>query len=311
MSRAGALRWIPPLGLSGCWQMAIDEWLLDRAGREPVAEAAAPLAVLRFYTWSRPTLSLGFHQRRLHQRWIELARRGELQLVRRPSGGRAVLHASELTYALVWPQAPARRREAYRATCAWLQQGFTDLGLPLQFGADPVDPLHPSCFAASTAADLVHHGGGKRIGSAQLWRRGVLLQHGSILLRPDAALWRRVLDEDPPPIEPLSLSPERLIGVLQESARRHLPIATVDWMPQSLSPTEWSAIAARRARYRIDPAGVALDGEGLAPGLPSAIGNERCRPRRAVPRSAQAPGGFTSPELSIDCATGARDNPRG
>ncbi len=213
MSGAGALRWIPPLGLSGCWQMAIDEWLLDRAGREPVAEAAAPLAVLRFYTWSRPTLSLGFHQRRLHPRWIELARRGELQLVRRPSGGRAVLHASELTYALVWPQAPARRREAYRAACAWLQQGFTDLGLPLQFGADPVDPLHPSCFAASTAADLVHHGGGKRIGSAQLWRRGVLLQHGSILLRPDAALWRRVLDEDPPPIEHLSLSPQRLIGV--------------------------------------------------------------------------------------------------
>jgi hypothetical protein len=60
-----------------------------------------------------------------------------------------------------------------------------------------------------------------------------------------------------------------LIGVLQESARRHLPIATADWRPQSLFPTEWSAIAARRARYRIDPARMALETTGGAEGLPS------------------------------------------
>jgi lipoate-protein ligase A len=270
VSRAGALRWISPLHLSGCWQMAIDEWLLDRAVRSSRVDAPSPLAALRFYTWSRPTLSLGFHQRHLHPRWSELARRGEVLLVRRPSGGRAVLHAGELTYALVWPQAPARRREAYRSACAWLQQGFADLGLPLRFGAEVADPLHPSCFAASTAADLVHREGGKRIGSAQLWRRGVLLQHGSILLRPDAALWRRVLDEDPPRIEALGLSPQRLIGVLQESARRHLPIATADWTPQNLTPQEWSSIAARRSRYRIEPAGGAQKATGGTEGLPSA-----------------------------------------
>lgn len=231
--------------------MAIDEWLLDSAVAAASADASrAPSAVLRFYTWSRPTLSLGFHQRRLQPQWLELARRGELALVRRPSGGRAVLHAAELTYALIWPQAPARRREAYRAACAWLQQGFADLGLPLQFGIEPADPHHPSCFATSTAADLVHHDGGKRIGSAQLWRRGVLLQHGSILIRPDGPLWRQVLQEEPPRLQPLSLSPEQLIEALQQAARRHLPIPAADWRLQPLSPAEWSAIAARRARYR-------------------------------------------------------------
>ncbi len=252
MSPAVALRSIPPLRLSGSWQMAIDEWLLDRAVATPT-DAAIPAAVLRFYTWSRPTLSLGFHQQCLQPQWRALAHRGDLQLIRRPSGGRAVLHASELTYALVWPQAPSRRREAYRAACAWLQHGFAELGLPLRFGADPPDPSHPSCFAASTAADLVHGDGGKRIGSAQLWRRGVLLQHGSILLSPEADLWRHVLAEDPPRLEPLILSPDQLIGVLQEAARRHLPIAAADWSVDPLSPQEWSAIAARRSRYRIDP----------------------------------------------------------
>jgi lipoate-protein ligase A len=253
VSPAGSLRWIPPLQLSGCWQMAIDEWLLDRA---LAAGSSAPAAVLRFYTWSRPTLSLGYHQRCLAPRWLELAHRGELQLVRRPSGGRAVLHAAELTYALVWPQAPARRREAYQAACAWLQRGFTELGLPLRFGAEPADPYHPSCFASSTAADLVHDDGGKRIGSAQLWRQGVLLQHGSILLRPDRDLWRRVLGEEPPRLAPLPWSREWLIAALRQAARAQLPIAASQWSEQPLTPAEWTVIAARRARYRIDPSGL-------------------------------------------------------
>lgn len=247
MKEVGALRWIPPLQLSGCWQMAIDEWLLDRVA------LGDPTPVLRFYSWARPTLSLGFHQRALDPRWQQLASCGALQLVRRPSGGRAVLHADELTYALVWPQAPARRREAYQAACAWLQHGFSALGLPLRFGAQPADGRDASCFASSTAADLVHPDGGKRIGSAQLWRRGALLQHGSILLRPDARLWQRVLGEPPPPLQPLVCDPKDLIAALADSARRHLPIASGAWSTLPLAPSEWSAIAPRRSRYRLRP----------------------------------------------------------
>lgn len=250
MSSGANLRWIPPLHLAGAWQMAIDAWLLDRAvGLRSQASGCG--AMLRFYTWSRPTLSLGFHQQLLEPRWLALRRTGELALVRRPSGGRAVLHAGELTYSLVWPQAPFRRQEAYRRTCAWLQAGFASLGLPLVFGTDPAGISRASCFASSTAADLVEAGGGKRIGSAQLWRRGVLLQHGSILLAPPPDLWRRCLGEEPPPLAPLACSREDLIRHLQGAAREHLPLASGAWRPQPLQAQEWSAIAARRGRHQL------------------------------------------------------------
>ena len=251
MSDPGGLRWIPPLRLSGGWQMAIDEWLLDQAtspGRSGITSA-----VLRFYTWSRPTLSLGFHQQRLAPHWLELQRRGVLQLVRRPSGGRAVLHGGELTYALVWPGAPARRREAYRQACRWLEEGFAALGMPLQPGVQPADPHHFSCFASSTAADLVHASGGKRIGSAQLWRRGVLLQHGSILLAPPAELWQTVLLQHPPPLPKLPCGLAELIARLRQAAQQHLPVAAQGICSGGLTPAEWTAIAARRHRYRLGP----------------------------------------------------------
>ncbi|MFM7314761.1 MAG: lipoyl protein ligase domain-containing protein [Cyanobium sp.] len=279
MSARGGLRWIPPLQLSGCWQMAIDEWLLDRAvacsrGRDG-GRGVLPAAVLRFYSWSRPTLSLGWHQRHLKPRWLDLQSRGHLQLVRRPSGGRAVLHAGELTYALVWPGAPVQRREAYHQACSWLQSGFAALGMPLAFGEQKADPDHPSCFASSTAADLVHRGGGKRIGSAQLWRQGVLLQHGSIQLKPDRALWRRVLDEEPPPIPPLDLPTEQLIERLRDAAGQQLNPASGALQEAPLTPAEWSGIATRLERYRVGG------------------------------------GGTTSPEWSIERATAPRARPSG
>ncbi len=156
--------------------MAIDSWLLDQAADAP---SPASGAMLRLYSWERPTLSLGFHQRSIPGRWWELAAAGAIDLVRRPSGGRAVLHAGDLTYALVWPLATPQRREAYTQACEWLRRAFAALGQPLNFGSQAPSRERSSCFATSTAADLVHADGAKRIGSAQLWRRGSLLQHGS------------------------------------------------------------------------------------------------------------------------------------
>ena len=80
------LRWLPPCTLSGPWQMAIDAWLLEQVARDG---RSGPL--LRFYRWSQPTLSLGKHQHTLEERWLQLSREGKLALVRRPSGGSAVL----------------------------------------------------------------------------------------------------------------------------------------------------------------------------------------------------------------------------
>ena len=255
------LRWIPPLRLSGAWQMAIDTWLLDRAAQQGPESCSLNAPVLRFYSWASPTLSLGFHQRRLEPHWLELARRGSLQLVRRPSGGRAVLHSpNDLTYALVWPQAPGRRRKAYRLACGWLQEGFAALGHPLDFGSNPADPLHPSCFASSTAADLVHPDGSKRIGSAQLWRRGTLLQHGSILLAPDQGLWRQLLGDEPPALAPLPCDATQLIANLRRAAASHLSIAAATWREAPLSPAEWSSISSRCGHHRIDPDSPTLPG---------------------------------------------------
>ena len=244
------LRLIPTLELEGCRQMAIDAWLLEHSLDPGVV--ATP--VLRFYRWSRPTLSLGFHQDRIAPHWHHLAAEGQLQLVGRPSGGRAVLHAGELTYALIWPAAPSRRRQAYEQACDWLRQGFAAIGLPLEFGSAPATHQAAGCFASSTTADLIHPCGAKRIGSAQLWRRGHLLQHGSILLDPPAELWWQVFGSAPPALPRLPVSGLELEQVLRRSARQHLPFAgTIPWQNRELSPQDWQAIVQGEGRYRLSP----------------------------------------------------------
>lgn len=208
--------------------MACDAWLLQRA----VAGCREP--VLRFYRWSRPTLSLGYHQRLLEPHWPALAAAGLIDLVRRPTGGRAVLHAGSLTYALIWPAAPRDRIAAYRRACGWLQAGFAGLGLPLQFGSRAGRGQPSNCFALGTSADLCHANGVKRVGSAQLWRRGQLLQHGSVLVAPPAALWQQVFARAAPalpalPWPALSHDPEAQLTALEQhliaAARQQLPAA--------------------------------------------------------------------------------------
>ncbi|CAK6692138.1 lipoate--protein ligase family protein [Synechococcus sp. CCY9201] len=250
-STAQVWRLLPDSALTGTWQMAIDEWMLDQG--QPA---------LRLYRWSRPTLSLGYHQRRLPPHWLALAADGLIDLVRRPTGGRAVLHGcGDLTYALIWPDPPGQRLEAYRLACRWLQHAFAALGLPLQFGNEPSGSqgAHaPNCFASATAADLVDAAGFKRIGSAQLWRRGQLLQHGAILVTPEPELWRQIFGEPPPPPPAGRLS--STLGVedphhplrqqLLTAARSALPGAPVVLQPQPLSDTEWNAVEGRLQRYR-------------------------------------------------------------
>lgn len=219
-------RWwlLPTIEADGAWQMACDTWLLERA----VAGCSEP--VLRFYRWRRPTLSLGFHQRQLEPHWPGLAADGLIDLVRRPSGGRAVLHAGSLTYALIWPQAPRERLTAYRRACGWLQAGFGALGLPLQFGRSALRGQPSHCFALGTAADLCHRNGVKRVGSAQLWRRGQLLQHGSVLVAPPPALWQLVFGSAPAELPLLS-------GSLLAPGRAGDPLAQLEALEQHLIAT--------------------------------------------------------------------------
>lgn len=224
--------------------MAIDVLLLEQ--RAPA---------LRLYSWQRPTLSLGFHQRRIEPHWQGLAAAGIVDLVRRPSGGRAVLHAGELTYALVWPDPSLSRLQAYSRACAWLVDCFATLGLPLQAGRHAVSTQPSSCFATSTAADLVHACGAKRIGSAQLWRSGCLLQHGSILLDPPADLWQLVFGNPPPRLPALPIDRAELELRLIKSAQACLPVAAAGCRINPLSDEEWERITATEASYRLVVAG--------------------------------------------------------
>lgn len=224
--------------------MAIDDWLLD----ELVAGRCGP--VLRLYRWSRPTLSLGWHQHRLEPHWADLPARHGIELVRRPTGGRAVLHAGCLTYALLWPDPPASRSLAYRQACAWLIQAFSDLGQPLDLGTAAALGQRSSCFATSTAADLVHASGAKRVGSAQLWRRGRLLQHGSLLLEPPEVLWKQVFGQPPPALAQLPMADQELETLLRRTAATHL--AGGELISRPLERGELALIEARRARYRWD-----------------------------------------------------------
>jgi lipoate-protein ligase A len=168
--------------------MALDTWLLDQhiAGLQPPA--------LRFYTWQPVSISLGYHQRHWPEHWQHLRWQGQgIPLVRRPSGGRAVLHQGDLCYALTLPLSGQRRQDWYRQICDGLIAGWQQLDVALHYGEAGRGYIHnPSCFGTATAADLVTDQGYKLIGSAQLRRDRSLLQQGSMRLNPDLTLTEAV-----------------------------------------------------------------------------------------------------------------------
>ncbi|OKH17419.1 biotin--protein ligase [[Limnothrix rosea] IAM M-220] len=175
----------------GKTQMAIDEWLLEQhlAGKMP--------SVLRFYTWQPVAISLGRHQRKYPQAWHGLTYQGEkIDIVRRPSGGRAVLHQGDLTYAVITSGLKGDRCQIYKRLCSFLIAGFRELGIELSYGKSQRNyTRHDSCFRTHTSADLVTENGYKLIGSAQLRRKHAILQHGSIRLNPDLAFYKSVFSE--------------------------------------------------------------------------------------------------------------------
>jgi len=217
-------RLIPLLEGTGAEQMAIDSWLLNQhvKGSQP--------SILRFYTWSSPTISLGYHQRQFPQHWNNLVWQGHpVEIVRRPTGGRAVLHQGELTYAIVTSAAKGTsRRDTYQRLCQFLIKGWQQLGITLDFGAAGRGYIkNPNCFGTATAADLVTEDGYKLIGSAQVYRGGSVLQHGSMRLSTDAALYEQVFEESySPPVCELSACVESsIIQALTLAAQRSFEIS--------------------------------------------------------------------------------------
>ncbi|ESA37831.1 biotin lipoate a b protein ligase [Leptolyngbya sp. Heron Island J] len=208
-------RLIPSLEASGFTQMAIDEWLLEqhRLGNGPPC--------LRFYTWRPIAISLGYHQRHYPASWHDLKWQGHtLDIVRRPSGGRAVLHQGDLTYSLIVSGYSGRRRDIYAHLCQFLVQGWQRLGVSLHLGADKHSyQRSTNCFGTATAADLVVEGGYKAIGSAQLYRDGYILQHGSMRLMPAPELVEKVFGTTITPPPQLNLQATVIAETLADTAQ--------------------------------------------------------------------------------------------
>ena len=238
-------RLVPTQTRSGAEQMALVTLLLEQS-----CSSRADALILRFYRWSRPTLSLGRHQGPPTDLWRQLAARGDLDLVRRPSGGGAVLHAGGLTYALIWANPPRQRRQAYAQVNQCLQEGLKALGLHLKPGTATADRIMADCFAQSTTADLVDSRGCKRIGSAQFWKRGQLLQHGEIPLAPPEGLWEAVFATSPPFWTPSAPSAASLDLALQQSFQR-LSL-DLEWRREDLSPRELQRMNALANRYSLE-----------------------------------------------------------
>jgi lipoate-protein ligase A len=157
--------------------MAADLALLDS-----VAAGAPP--VLRLYTWAPPALSLGRFQAADDVDHAACARLG-VEVVRRPTGGRALLHGGDLTYAVAVMRPPGPPGSV-DAVYSWLSRGIV-AGLA-RIGVEATTarrdgPAGPACFAGQQGADL-RVGERKLCGSAQVRRGAVVLQHGSIRCRP-------------------------------------------------------------------------------------------------------------------------------
>ena len=175
--------------------MALDEALMARARRTGDT-------VLRVYAWSAPTLSLGRNQRAVGAYRDEvLAERG-IGVVRRPTGGRALLHHREITYSVTAPcEGSGELLAEYGRINALLTSALGALGVPVVMARPARRALAPSaapCFAEPSLGELTLNGR-KLVGSAQWRDRGALLQHGSILIDDDQSSIAGLMREPGPP----------------------------------------------------------------------------------------------------------------
>ncbi|TVR18574.1 MAG: lipoate--protein ligase family protein [Anaerolineaceae bacterium] len=169
---------------TGRRNMAIDEAIMNAV----IAGSSPP--TIRFYAWSPACLSLGYGQRAADADIERLQKRG-WDVVRRATGGRAILHAHEMTYSVTVPDSHPLAEggiiESYRRISEALRRGLVALGL--RTGAERkkerLRDTGPVCFEVPSHYEITIGDGRKLIGSAQLRRRGGLLQHGTLPLHGD------------------------------------------------------------------------------------------------------------------------------
>lgn len=176
--------------------MQIDSDLLEFAIKNQLKEA-----IFRLYGWSPACVSLGRNQSDdfLNK---ELLKSKNIDVVKRLTGGRALLHDKELTYSYICPISSLKNGESvvnsYKEISQFLIDAFEKLGINLEFGQNRIysrpHTKFDYCMSISTGADLSFQGK-KLIGSAQFRKEGYILQHGSILFDYDSDLIEQLFNE--------------------------------------------------------------------------------------------------------------------
>jgi len=230
---------VDPKPRSGAANMAVDQAIAEACA------AGESLPTVRFYRWLPPAVSLGRHQPLNNVNHDALARLG-YEVVRRPTGGRAILHTDEFTYSVAAPQDEPRVAgsimDSYlnisNALLAALQQMGVDADKAP--GATRAGPdVSAACFEAPSAYEITA-GGRKLIGSAQSRRAGYVLQHGSLPLVGDIT---RLIDV-------LALSAEEADALRAELAARACTLAQALDVPEDHPAVQFETVcAAMRAGF--------------------------------------------------------------
>lgn len=173
--------------------MQIDSDLLEFAIKEQLTEP-----IFRLYSWYPACISLGRNQNEdfLDENFLKL---NNIDMVRRLTGGRALLHDDELTYSYICSSKALKNGESvvqsYKEISEFLIEGFKKLGIELGFPENKrPHTKFDYCMSISTGADLCYKGK-KLIGSAQFRKEGYILQHGSILFTYDKTLIEKLFNE--------------------------------------------------------------------------------------------------------------------
>src|SRR5512139_4097803 len=168
----------------GAWNMALDEAILEHIGRGESGPT------LRLYAWDPPCLSLGHAQPFADVDRARLQERG-WEVVRRLTGGRAILHTDEITYSVIAPNDEPRVAgtvlESYNRLARALLLAVKELDLPVEIKEGKVDHQavpNPVCFEVPSTYEITVNGK-KLIGSAQARKKEGVLQHGSLPLVGD------------------------------------------------------------------------------------------------------------------------------
>jgi lipoyl(octanoyl) transferase len=176
-------RIIPYQLLSGATNMRLDNYFCQIAD-----DKSNP--VLRFYGWTPNCISIGYHQDQSIINDIRLGDDG-FDMVRRPTGGRAILHARELTYSIVMPSLLMTHQKLYSFTHQLIAKALNDLGYPVKLtsGEKKLPRISHTaddfpCFTRSADTEIQYRGK-KVVGSAQKILKSSILQHGSILIGSD------------------------------------------------------------------------------------------------------------------------------